>query len=299
VSKKTVKMSLKATTVKWFMWSTVHSVFNKRVLEGGMDIGLITSVQLLIATVFAFCNYRSSFSSIQQTLVQMPRAQWIPALYALCIVCMGQWFGNHFANVAISSLTVASVSIIKSSEPLLAMVYMSLLHGQRFSIQKIALVLPVIGGIVLSTKGDMSYTHIGAMLCIGSNLAHIVKTVHLKTHFCGKLGLNSVSAFVLSTSGSLALSMPCLVSNAHTLLVLPPDVWFNLLASGIGYFYTSAAAFDIIMRVSPVTFSVLNIYKRLVIIFSAFLLSRQSPSVACYVGLLISNIGLYLYAETP
>jgi hypothetical protein len=119
--------------------------------------------------------------------------------------------------------------------------------------------------------------------------------ISCKEFFVKKLQLASSDLFALSTVGSFAISIPVLYNFASYFVSLSFESLFYLLISGAGYYYNSVAAFEVISRVTPVVFSVLNIYKRVFIVASYYFLAFQIPPFMTFLGFLISNIGIYLY----
>jgi len=275
-------------TVKWYGWTVVYNIYNKNALED-LDVGFVTAAQLAFSTFMTFSG-KITKSSIRPP----PTRGWPMYLAMLIVLSLGQYFGNHFGNVATRLMSISSVNIIKSSEPILTMGVMFLLFQQRQSMYKIALVIPIIGGICLCNMSDIAYSHTGALMCVVSNMFHIFKIVASKKYFVEVLGYHGEALYILSNVGSFVIGVPILLQNYTG---MTHNAAFNLLVSAFGYYYNSVTAFDLITKINPVTFSMLNIYKRIVITGVYYVLSMKLPTFMAATGMAISNAALYLYMK--
>ena len=272
-------------TVKWYGWTVVYNIYNKNALED-LDVGFVTAAQLAFSTFITFSG------KITTSSIRPPTRGRVMYLAMLIVLSLGQYFGNHFGNVATRLMSISSVNIIKSSEPILTMGVMFLLFQQRQNMYKIALVIPIIGGICLCNMSDIAYSHTGALMCVVSNMFHIFKIVASKKYFVEVLGYQGEALYILSNLGSFIIGIPILLQNYTGMTHYAA---FNLLMSAFGYYYNSVTAFDLITKVNPVTFSMLNIYKRIVITGVYYVLSMKLPTVMAATGMAISNAALYLY----
>lgn len=285
-----INTSVVKSTINWFGWTVVYNIYNKNAVMN-IDTSLVTATQLTIATFMTYIN--SINVHTQEIKITNKNAlKWFTCLFILSI---GQYYGNYFGNLATTILNISSVNIIKSSEPIVSMIIMYFLFKQKQTIYKILLIFPIIFGISLCSVGDITYSHYGAILCTLSNIFHIFKIIISKKYFIEDLNYQSKTLFVLSMGGSFILSIPILITNWNILFTLSTTNIMYLILSSVGYYYNSIAAFDLITKVPPVSFSVLNIYKRIVIIAAFFILQLQIPDSKTLCGLLMSNVGLYLY----
>ena len=107
------------------------------------------------------------------------------------------------------------------------------------------------------------------------------------------LGFSSPQLYVLTNIGSFVIGLPFLaaLSQGDAANAAP------LALSAMGYYFNSVAAFDLIASVNPVTFSVLNIYKRVIISGAYYLLAWRVPSVLFCAGMLITNVALHFFLQ--
>jgi len=281
------------TTVKWFGWSILYNIYNKEAVLY-IDSSLVTAAQILISTGISTLYINNSSTNVTYLSQIIDKKKYI--VYFI-LVSIGQWYGNYFGNLATSIMTISSVNIIKSSEPIISMIIMYIFFKTPQKLQKVCLIFPIIIGIMLCNTNNLSYSHYGTMLCILSNIFHTIKVIALKKYFSDILEYKGQQLIILSTVGSFLISLPILLNNITILCSLSKQTVIYLVVSSIGYHYNSIAAFNIITKISPVTFSLLNIYKRIVIILSSYIYNLEIPTLLITSGILLSNISLYFYLK--
>ena len=74
------------------------------------------------------------------------------------------------------------------------------------------------------------------------------------------------------------------------------EILLNLLVSGISYYLYNEIAFWILDLVHPITHSIGNTIKRVVIIVASVILLNSKISVFGYVGIIVACFGTVLYA---
>ena len=278
------KLDIAFNSVKWYGWTVVYNIYNKNSLEY-FDTSFVTSVQLAFSAAIVFTAPKPPLE-IRQLIT--PKY-----IFMLFILTFGQFFGNHFGNIATGLMNISTVNIIKSTEPILTMGIVFLLFRQKQKTKKIFLIFPIMAGICMCNLGDVTYSHTGALMCVISNVFHIFKIIVSKKYFSEELGFSGSSVYAMANIGSIFISVPVIINrlSCHEYI----GGLLDLTLSCLGYYYNSIAAFDLMTKVSPVTFSVMNIYKRIIITLIFYVMTAQIPSLTVSAGLALSNISLYFY----
>jgi drug/metabolite transporter (DMT)-like permease len=278
------KVDIAFNSVKWYGWTVVYNIYNKNSLEY-FDTSFVTSVQLAFSAAMVFT---APHPPLKITHLITPKY-----ILMLFVLTFGQFFGNHFGNIATGLMNISTVNIVKSTEPILAMGIMFLIFRQKQKTKKILLIFPIMAGICLCNLGDVSYSHIGALMCVLSNVFHIFKIIVSKKYFSEELGLGGISVYAMANIGSIFISVPVIINRLSCQEYT--GGLLDLILSCFGYYYNSIAAFDLMTRVSPVTFSLMNIYKRIIITLIFYAMMPQIPTLAVSAGLALSNASLYFY----
>jgi len=281
------KLDIAFNSVKWYGWTLVYNIYNKNSLEY-FDTSFVTSVQLAFSAAMVFTAPKPPLE-----ITQLITPKYIIMLF---ILTFGQFFGNHFGNIATGLMNISTVNIVKSTEPILAMGIMFILFRQKQKTKKIFLIFPIMAGICLCNLGDVSYSHIGALMCVLSNIFHIFKIIVSKKYFSEELGLGGSSVYAMANIGSIFISVPVIINRLAGHEYTGGLV--DLSLSCFGYYYNSIASFDLMTRVSPVTFSVMNIYKRIIMCVVYQVIIFQIPCVSSLLGIFLTNLSLYFYNIT-
>merc|ERR1719174_3456330 len=208
-------------------------------------------------------------------------------------VCAGH-LGTHVGGViAIGAGAVSFIQIVKASEPVVSCILSASLLGQVYSLPVYMTLLPIVGGVALSSFTELSFTWLAFGSAMLSNVAGSFRGILAKKAMGKPQGENMTDAnlYAVLTIMSFCALLPV------SLMVEPPAkimatwsaanaagigsgyILFNLLMAGICYYLYNETAFLALGRVTPVTHAVANTVKRIVIILASMSLfgTRMTP----------------------
>jgi solute carrier family 35 protein E1 len=190
----------------------------------------------------------------------------------------------------------------------------------RYSSRTYLALLPLTLGVMLACSFDMSASNIVGLLCaFGSALVFVSSNIFFKKimpaaapgasapHKLDKLNLlfySSSMAFLLMIPIWAVTDLPALLAaSAHPSHVTHPShareathgVRTYVLLNGAVHFAQSVLAFVILARVSPVTYSIASLIKRVAVICLAFVWFAQRVHPIQALGIALAAVGLYLY----
>lgn len=270
-------------TAGWYVFSVVYNLSTKAVLSHYDNCVVVSTLQLAACLL----------------LLQRPTNMQITP-YTLCaavVVAAGQYFGNLFGIIATREMSVSLVSIIKSAEPLVALCFCWCAFRRTEKLTKWLAIVPTIIGIALCNRSDLTFTNIGLMMCMLSNLAHVVKGVYSKNVFVDVCGLGGPELMFVSTLGSVILSLPLSLQSAASIPALFADINVScyFLVSAAAYYLNSYCAFQVMSRLQPVAYSWANVYKRLFVIIIAIWMEKSfNMSTAVGIGLTFAGLITYM-----
>ena len=278
-------IKLCGSVLGWFIFSIIYNLESKRLLSLGFDVSFATILQLFLTSIVLMVT---SPTKIHLSLRD---------LRYVFLVCVGQYGGNFYGNAAMSLMSVSLVNIVKSLEPFVALLASWALLGKRESKAKVASIVPVVVGVALCNLSDVSFTSGGFAACMLSNVFHVVKSLYSRIYFADRLQFSGYQIFYTATLGSSLFGIPIILAKWELVNCLShTDVIISLITSSVGYFINSLCAFNVMSMVSPLSYSVLNIHKRTVIIVSTLVLSKQLPSALTALGVCFANVGLFFYS---
>jgi solute carrier family 35 protein E1 len=289
----------------WYGFNLANNIFNKRAL---------TAVPLpwTAATVALGCGIPYVFFLWMSGLRAAPKlsAEHVKNLSGVCTAHLAAHVGG---TIAIGAGAVSFVQIVKASEPVVACILSASLLGQVFSLPVYLSLLPIVGGVALSSFTELSFTWLAFGSAMMSNVAGAVRAILAKKQMGKPQGENmsdanlyavlTIMSFMLLLPVSLMIEPPAKImatwSAATAAGISSGYILFNLLSAGICYYLYNETAFLALGRVTPVTHAVANTVKRIVIILASMSLfgTRMTPLGMAGSGIAVAGAFLYALAK--
>ncbi|TFY73734.1 hypothetical protein EWM64_g10278, partial [Hericium alpestre] len=231
---------------------------------------------------------------------------------------MFQVGGHIFSSMAISRIPVSTTHTIKALSPLFTVAAYALLFGVRYSAKTYIALLPLTLGVMLACTFDMSASDVIGLLCaFGSALIFVSSNIFFKKimpcggdshshHKLDKLNLlfySSSMAFLLMIPIWLYTDFPLLMASSEPGHVSHPShghsathsVTYYFFANGTVHFAQNIIAFIILSSVSPVTYSIASLIKRVAVICMAIVWFNQQVHPVQGLGIGLTFFGLWMY----
>ena len=288
----------------------------------------LTAFQMFIAGLIAFvlvilCN-------IERPLVASSKKQQLWSRYMMWnqILPLGisRAIDIGCSNVALSLVSVALQQIMKSMLPFFVCVLTVHVLKRRVTLASWLSLLPIVGGTVLASVGEASFSTVGAVLATISCLGRSCKAILNSKLVNGDVTHSSTSpsSIVLTPLSVLLLEAPttaCLILVPALLLEHSPFhssrwktyhnsptplpslwsyqqcVWFNLVA-GVLMFVNQASYITVIHQTSALSCQVLMNVKMLLLIVVALHVFDQPFGVSNQLGVVLACAGCFCYAAS-
>lgn len=224
---------------------------------------------------------------------------------------------GQVATVAsLGAVAVSFTHVVKALEPAVNAIASALVLGQVFHPMVYASLLPVFAGVALASSKELSFTMFGFLTAMASNFFFVTRNV-LATKFgdVGDMGEDKTQRktnqlAVLTFVATMVLLPVCLFLPGGLLSI--PSAWnaalakgvsakslgFMLAASGFHFFMYQLSSFWVLSCVPPITHSVLNTLKRVVIIIVSIIVFRTPVTPQSAAGTAIAIGGVLLYSLT-
>lgn len=260
----------------------------------------ITTLQFGIGSVIALLMWATGLHA-------KPRASK-EQLLAILPLAMVHTLGNLFTNVSIGKVAVSFTHTIKALEPFFSVVLSGLVLGEPPTLPVIVSLVPIVAGVSLASMTEPSFNWAGFLSAMASNLTFQSRNVLSKKLMIKKDegALDNVNLFSIITLMSFFLLSPVmlLVENAKfspvfiTGLGQPwKRVMTHALIAGICFHAYQQVSYMILQRVSPVTHSVGNCVKRVIVIVTSVLFFRTPVMPINAVGTAIALGGVFGYSR--
>ncbi|CAN8275510.1 unnamed protein product [Cochlearia groenlandica] len=285
--------------VFWFVFNIYFNIYNKQVLKSLHAPMTVTLVQfavgsVLITFMWALNLYKRPNISTSQ----------LAAILPLAVV---HTLGNLFTNMSLGKVSVSFTHTIKAMEPFFSVMLSSMFLGEVPTPWVIGSIIPIVGGVALASITEVSFNWTGFLSAMASNLTNQSRNVLSKKLMVKKDdSMDNITLFSIITLMSLFLMAPVTYftegikftpAYIQAAGVNVQEIYTKTLIASLCYHAYQQVSYMILARVSPVTHSVGNCVKRVVVIVSSVIFFRTPVSPVNALGTGIALAGVFLYSR--
>ena len=253
---------------------------------------------------------------------------WVLLLWALGIRTAPRMNASNWAQVvpvgvfsagahggAIFGLGAGAVSlaqILRSGEPIWLAVNEIIFLGDFQAWQVYALLIPIVGGVAYASAGELSFSWLAVIACMIVNQCAAMKSIFgkgfMKQNFAKSMGAANQYGVVHIVSWltfvpiALIFEGPTALASYHNSIEKgseEDDIVWNIVWSGIMFYLYNEVSFMVLAKVSAVTHSIANIFKRVGIIVAACVFLGEKMFLESFIGSTVAIAGILLYSLTP
>ena len=283
----------------WYLFNIYFNIYNKQVLKVLPSPITMTTVQFGVGSVIVLLMWtlnlhkRPKISSAQ--------------LLAILPLAMVHTMGNLFTNMSLGKVAVSFTHTIKAMEPFFSVLLSAMFLGEMPTPWVVASLLPIAGGVALASMTEASFNWAGFWSAMASNVSFQSRNVLSKKFMVKKEeSLDNISLFSIITIMSFFLLAP--VSFFVEGVRFTPaylqsaglnvqQIYVRSLLAAICFHAYQQVSYMILQRVSPVTHSVGNCVKRVVVIVTSVLFFRTPVSPIKSIGTGVALAGVFLYSQ--
>lgn len=318
----------------WYFSSALTNTSSKSILNAFPKPATLTLIQF--AFVAFFCLFFSYLATVFPTLqtsipalrhrVRYPTREVIITTLPLAAFQIG---GHLLSSTATAKIPVSLVHTIKGLSPLFTVVAYRVIFNIRYPIVTYLSLIPLTLGVMLACSAEFRgnvfgilYAFLAALIFVTQNIfskrlfnaAAEAEASGLQTRKLDKLNLLAYSsglAFILTSpiwfwsegvellgdffhDGSLDLLEGSATKPAFDHGRLAIEFVFN----GTFHFGQNIIAFVLLSMVSPVTYSVASLIKRVFVVVMAIIWFQNPTTKIQGLGIALTFFGLYLYDRT-
>ncbi|XP_071944455.1 solute carrier family 35 member E2A-like [Antedon mediterranea] len=281
----------------WYLFSFCTLFLNKYILSTlGGEPRMLGSVQMVMTTVCGFikmfipcCLYRHK--SREERPPGFIRNMLFLGIMRFATVVLGL--------VALKNIAVSFTETIKSTAPLFTVVIARAILGEVTGMWVNLSLLPVMGGLALTSAYELSFTAVGFGAAILTNLVDCLQNVFSKKLLSGSRYKYSPPELQFYTS---AAAVCLLIPSWYFFLGIPfqdgppsPTLVVALIMDGFMFHLQSITAYALMGRISPVTHSVANTAKRALLIWLSVIVFNNPVTLLSGLGTIVVVIGVLLY----
>ncbi|VVB14950.1 unnamed protein product [Arabis nemorensis] len=298
-NKKAKNLQLGIVFGLWYFQNIVFNIFNKKALNVFPYPWLLASFQLFAGSIWMLILW--SFK-----LYPCPKISK-PFIIALLGPALFHTVGHISACVSFSKVAVSFTHVIKSAEPVFSVIFSSFL-GDSYPLAVWLSILPIVMGCSLAAVTEVSFNLGGLSGAMISNVGFVLRNIYSKRSlqsFKEIDGLNlygciSILALVYLFPVAIFVEGSHWVQGYHKAIASvgkPSTFYVWVLLSGVFYHLYNQSSYQALDEISPLTFSVGNTMKRVVVIVSTVLVFRNPVRPLNALGSAIAIFGTFLYSQ--
>ncbi|KAI3924535.1 hypothetical protein MKX01_037975 [Papaver californicum] len=301
--KKPVNLKLPLIFGLWYFQNIVFNIYNKKCLNLFPYPWLLASFQLFVGSIWMVVLW---------SLKLQPKPKISkPFLIALLGPALFHTIGHISACVSFSKVAVSFTHVIKSSEPVFSVIFASFL-GDKYPLAVWLSILPIVFGCSLAAVTEVSFNLGGLSGALISNVGFVLRNIYSKRSlesFKEVNGLNlygwiTIISFIYLFPAAIFVEGSQWVGGYHRAIAAmqasggsPLDLYFWVILSGVFYHLYNQSSYQALDEISPLTFSVGNTMKRVVVIVSTVIVFRNPVQPLNALGSAIAVFGTFLYSQ--
>ncbi|XP_051178706.1 phosphoenolpyruvate/phosphate translocator 3, chloroplastic [Lolium perenne] len=292
-------VQLGAMILVWYLLNIYFNIYNKLILKAVPFPYTITTFQFASGSFFITLMWLLNLHPKPRLSLQ----QYAKILPLAIIHVMG----NAFTNMSLGKVAVSFTHTIKAMEPFFSVLFSALFLGQAPSILILGSLVPVVGGVVLASMTEVSFNWIGFWSAMASNVTNQSRNVFSKKLLADKEEtLDDINLFSIMTVMSFLLSVPLMLyvdgikfspSYLQSTGVNLQELCLKAAIAGTCFHFYQQVSYSLLARISPVTHSVANSVKRVVVIVSSVIFFRTPISPINAFGTALALVGVFLYSQ--
>lgn len=317
----------------WYFSSALTNTSSKSILNAFPKPATLTLIQFALVAAFClffswlakvFPAFRNAVPSLRNG-IRSPTREVIKTTLPLAVFQVG---GHLLSSTATAKIPVSLVHTIKGLSPLFTVLAYRFLFNIRYPIATYFSLIPLTLGVMLACSSAFVGNMVGILYAFLAALIFVTQNIYSKRLF------NEAARVEADGGGNRSdkldkLNLLCYCSAQAFLLTLPIWFWSEGLAiisdflhdgsldltekpesfdhgrlfleyifNGTFHFGQNILAFVLLSMVSPVTYSVASLIKRVFVVVIAIIWFRNSTTKIQAFGIALTFFGLYLYDRT-
>lgn len=295
---KTIKLGL--VFFFWYAQNVIFNIYNKKVLNVFPYPWLLASFQLLAGSLWMLSLWTFKLQPLPRLSGRFIAALLGPALF--------HTIGHISACVSFSRVAVSFTHVIKAAEPVFSVVLSAVLLRKFYPIPVWLSIVPIVGGCSLAAMTEPTFDAAGLSGALISNLGFVLRNIYSKQSLSDFSDIDGLNLYGCISIVSLLYLFPVAVlvegskwatgfSQALTIAPSANEFYLWVLISGVFYHLYNQSSYQALDDISPLTFSVGNTMKRVVVIIASVIVFRNPVSPLNALGSAIAILGTFLYSQ--
>jgi len=289
----------------WYLFNIYFNIANKTVLKAFPFPLTCTTLQFAVGGVLAL----SMWGLRLHKRPELTR----DALVGILPLAVVHTLGNLLTNVSLGKVAVSFTHTIKAMEPFFSVALSAAFLGDIPTLPILLSLIPVVGGVALASLSEPTFNWPGFLAAMGSNITFQSRNVLSKKLMGGKpktagggkmdnINLFSIitimSFFLLTPVTLMAEGVQFTTANMAAMGVADPSaLMVRAMQAAVCFHAYQQVSYMILQRVSPVTHSIGNCVKRVVVIVASVIVFANPVTPVNAAGTALALLGVFAYSQ--
>ncbi|GAV67949.1 EamA domain-containing protein/TPT domain-containing protein [Cephalotus follicularis] len=295
-------LQLGAMFVLWYLLNIYFTIFNKQVLKVYPFPTMVTAFQFGCGTVMILAMWAFNL----HPRPKLTRSQ----IAAILPLAVAHALGNLLTNVSFGKVAVSFTHTIKAMEPFFTVIFSLLFLAEKPTFWVVSSLLPIVGGVALASFTEASFNWTGFISAMASNVTNQSRNVLSKKFMVKKeetldninlFSVITIICFVLVVPVAIFMEgdkfTPSFLQSAASQGLNVKELCVRSLLAGFCFHGYQQVSYGILQMVSPITHSVGNCVKRVVVIISSVIFFQIPVSPINSLGTALALAGVFLYSR--
>mmetsp|Transcript_16455 Transcript_16455/g.28200 ORF Transcript_16455/g.28200 Transcript_16455/m.28200 type:complete len:412 (-) Transcript_16455:692-1927(-) len=287
--------------VAWYGTNIWFNIYNKQLFSIFPFPLTTTNIQFAIGSVVSLVFWATGFVKLPQFNMGM-----IKSIYPLAMIHV---LGNVLTNVSLGHVSVSFTHTVKAAEPFFSVLFSALFLGDVPPLPVLLTLIPIVGGVVIASLSEATFNWIGFSSAIFSNVTFQSRNVLSKKLMITKGSVDNVNLFQIITIMSFFMLLPISLAIEHAPILpakltamglssaVQEQMFQRLLVAGLCFHSYQQLSYMILSRVAPITHSIGNCVKRVVVIVASLIIFQNPISSQNAAGTGLALFGVFLYSQ--
>eukprot|EP00128_Syssomonas_multiformis_P000053 Colp12_sorted_trinity150504_noHs@25455 len=287
----------------WFTFSALTNNVGKAIYAKFQFPTTLTMVQFSSITLYMHLLLRVFKVYAAQPI---STEQYIKFILPLSF---GKILATLMSQVSIWKVPVSYAHTVKALAPIFAVALSRIVLGEKQTMKVYLSLLPILYGVFIATVNELEFNLLGMVAALSSSLVLVALSIYSKKMMMERRFDHLNLLYYTARLSTLLLLPYWLLTDMRSFLISEEEIlpegtsvfylYFQLFLDGFSNFGQNIVAFSVLSLVTPLTYSICNTSKRVIVISSSMLTFRNPVTFNGVVGMFmaIGGIGLYNKAK--